>query len=155
MRKVQICCIFNGFTSSKLGECFDMISEYRSIPITKKISTFGPICANCIKKMYSYLFVPANQLIPLYMGKSEKYPAAARSINMRRIKQSDEIFKIIPKHIVSKELHMSPDVLDKKLKQIEKFYLGDIFELAALFGVDNIVLLEIAAKQHQSNNQQQ
>jgi hypothetical protein len=82
------------------------------------------------------------------MPRDDRYNQIKHSILNHHIETFNQIFDLIPKTVVAKDLHVS---LDPKLKNIGKFRLGDHFNLATLARVKNIEILTLAAAQHEAN----
>ena len=86
------------------------------------------------------------------MAKDQRYQQVHRSITNRRIKTLDQLFAVIPRSTVARDIHCSAGQLDRKLKDIGKFRLGDLFTLARLAEVRNIDILSLAAAQYEANH---
>lgn len=86
------------------------------------------------------------------MAKDERYRAARGVIEQDDLQLLSQVFKVIPKTIVAKDLGLSASRLNDKLNQIEKFTLKEVFAMATLFEVDSIKIFELASAQYEKAN---
>jgi hypothetical protein len=54
-----------------------------------------------------------------------------------------EIFEIVPKTTVARDMKISLDRFDRKVKEIERFSLREFFKLTALLEVDEIAVFKL------------
>ena len=80
-------------------------------------------------------------------GKKDlRYTVVRYMLQANEIKTFKEIFKILPKSVVAKDLHTNNNRMTRLINDPDQFTLGEIRAMAKLMGVDYIVLLVLIDK---------
>lgn len=82
------------------------------------------------------------------MTKDKRYVLVKNQISGGFLKTFREIFDIIPKTVVSKDLKMHNVRFGNMLNDTTRFELGDLYRIAALIDVEEKVILDLAHAQY-------
>jgi len=86
------------------------------------------------------------------MAKDKRYNTAKKLFEMGAMTNISEILDVIPKTVIGKDMGMHHDTFNRLLSNPGNFTLNQIFQLAALIGVDkmamlNLILQDLAARE--------
>jgi hypothetical protein len=82
------------------------------------------------------------------MTKDKRYTLVKNQISGGYVKTFREIFEIIPKTVVSKDLKIHNLRFGNMLNDMARFELGDLYRIAALIEVDEKIILDLAHAQY-------
>lgn len=82
------------------------------------------------------------------MAKDKRYTTVKNLISGGYIKSFEEIFDTIPKSVVYLDLGMNNTRFNSLVENVELFLLKDIFRIAALFEVDEKIILDLIYAQY-------
>jgi hypothetical protein len=85
------------------------------------------------------------------MPKDKRYTTVKNLIGGGYIKSFEEIFDTIPKSVLYIDLGMNNTRFNNLAENVELFVLKDIFRMAALFEVDEKVMIDLIYSQHLKN----
>ncbi|OQP50287.1 hypothetical protein A4H97_00105 [Niastella yeongjuensis] len=77
------------------------------------------------------------------MGNDPRYITVNKLITSRQLNSFSEILKIVPKTVLTKDLGMHHITFNKLIDHPAGFTLENIYEIAALVGVENKVMLQL------------
>jgi hypothetical protein len=86
------------------------------------------------------------------MEKDRRYYTIKKLIISGSLESFREIFEIIPRSIVARDLGTHPVRLKNAISNLELFYLGEIYKLASLFEVTEAKMLQLINEQHMADN---
>jgi hypothetical protein len=84
------------------------------------------------------------------MAKDRRYKTINQLISGGHLKTLAEIFDTLPKSVVAKDLGVSLDRFTKMINEVERFSVRNLFRMAALIEVDEILILNLVYHQHQA-----
>jgi hypothetical protein len=84
------------------------------------------------------------------MSKDKRYKTVSRLILDGHIKSLNEIFDTIPKSVVAKDLGISGDRFEKMKKDVKRFSVKTLFQIADNFEVDEVLILLLVYLQHKA-----
>lgn len=82
------------------------------------------------------------------MVKDSRYTLVKDQISLGRLKTLRDIFGIIPKTVVSKDMRIHNQRFNDMLYDVSLFVLKELYELAALIEVDGKIILDLAHQQY-------
>lgn len=82
------------------------------------------------------------------MVKDKRYKLVKDQISGGHIKTFSEIFDIIPKTVVLKDLHIHNQRFNELMSDVRLFTLLQLYELAALIEIDGKIILDMAHHQY-------
>ena len=82
------------------------------------------------------------------MAKDKRYTLVKNEISGGHVKTFREIFDIIPKTVVSKDLKIHNVRFNNLLNDVTRFELGDLYRIAALIDIDEKIILDLAHAQY-------
>lgn len=82
------------------------------------------------------------------MEKDRRYTTVKHLISGGHVKTFREIFDIIPKSVVARDLGMNNMRFTRLINHVEQFLLKDLFRFAIFLEVDNMILLEMINRQY-------
>ena len=77
------------------------------------------------------------------MAKDPRYNTVYKLITSGQLNSLAEMLVIVPKTVLARDLGMHHITLNKLLEHPAQFKLEDIYEIAALVGVENKVMLQL------------
>jgi len=83
------------------------------------------------------------------MEKDRRYTTEKKLITGGFLNSFGEIFDIVPKSVVARDLGMNNMRFSKLISQPDLFRLSDIFRLATLLEIDGLILLTLVIKHAQ------
>jgi hypothetical protein len=84
------------------------------------------------------------------MTKDRRYKTINQLISSGHIKTLVELFDTIPKSVVARDLGVSLDRFTKMIHEVERFSIKNLFKLAVLIEIDELLILELVYKQHKT-----
>lgn len=85
------------------------------------------------------------------MTKDKRYKSVNSLISGGYVKTLIEIFDTIPKSVVAKDLGVSLDRFTKMINDVERFGIRNLFRMAQLIEVDEIMILNLIYHQYQAD----
>ena len=85
------------------------------------------------------------------MAKDRRYKTINQLISAGQLKTLIEIFDTLPKSVVAKDLGISLDRFTKMINDVERFGVRNLFRIAALIEVDEILILNLVYHQFQAD----
>lgn len=82
------------------------------------------------------------------MTKDKRYTIVKNQIQGGYVKTFSEIFDIIPKTVVGKDLKIHNVRFTNLITNVTRFELGDLYRIAALIDIDEKTILELAHNQY-------
>lgn len=82
------------------------------------------------------------------MTKDKRYIIVKNLIESGHIKRFRDIFDVLPKSIIYKDLGMNNERFSNLMSHVELFLLNDLFRIADLIEVEKSKLLEIVYNQY-------
>jgi hypothetical protein len=82
------------------------------------------------------------------MAKDRRYGTVKNLITGGFIKSFGEIFDILPKSVVARDLGMNNVRFSKLIANVDLFTLKDLFHFATLLEIEELVLLNLVHQQH-------
>jgi hypothetical protein len=82
------------------------------------------------------------------MPKDRRYKTINQLISTGQLKTLGEIFDTLPKSVVAKDLGISLDRFNKMINDVERFGVRNLFRIAALIEVDEILILNLVYHQY-------
>ncbi len=76
---------------------------------------------------------------------------ARELISTNFIKTFQGIFDVIPKSVVARDLGLNNVRFSKLMQSVDQFILTDLFQIAVLLEVDEMVVLKLAYHQYKEN----
>ncbi len=77
------------------------------------------------------------------MAKDPRYNTVYKLITTGQLNSLAELLEVVPKTVLARDLGMHHITLNKLLEQPGQFKLNDIYEIAALVGVENKLMLQL------------
>jgi hypothetical protein len=82
------------------------------------------------------------------MAKDRRYTTIKNLITGGYISSFREIFDTLPKSVVARDLGLNNVRFSRLIENVEKFVLKDLFQLAGLLEIEEMVLLNLVLRQH-------
>lgn len=82
------------------------------------------------------------------MAKDKRYNTVRNLILGGYLKTFNEIFDTLPKSIVAQDLGMNSTRINRVIDNNGRFFVDDLFALAALLDVPEIKVMELVCNQH-------
>ncbi len=82
------------------------------------------------------------------MAKDKRYTNVKNLFSAGHIKAFREIFDVIPKSVVARDLGMNNVRFTKLIKNVDRFVVKDVNRIAKLVGVDEQEFMILLMKQH-------
>jgi hypothetical protein len=82
------------------------------------------------------------------MTKDRRYKTVYHLISGGHVKTLIEIFDSIPKSVIAKDLGISLDRFTKMINDVERFGIRNLFRMARLIEVDEILILNLVYHQY-------
>jgi plasmid maintenance system antidote protein VapI len=87
------------------------------------------------------------------MAKDKRYNTAKKLIEMGAMTSISEILDVIPKTVIGQDMGMHHETFNKLIRNPGNFTLNQIFQIAALIGVDkmamvNLILDDLSAREN-------
>ena len=86
------------------------------------------------------------------MIKDKRYTVAKNLIESGHITLFRQIFDILPKSVVYRDLGMNNTRFTNLMENVEHFLVNDLFRIADLIGADKMKILEITLRQYEIDN---
>lgn len=83
------------------------------------------------------------------MTKDKRYKTVYHLISGGHVKTLIEIFDSIPKSVVAKDLGISLDRFTKMINEVDRFSVRNLFRMATLIEVDELMILNLVYHQYQ------
>ena len=80
------------------------------------------------------------------MAKDKRYNTAKKLIEMGAMTGISEILDVIPKTVIGQDMGMHNETFNKLIRNPGNFTLNQIFQLAALIGVDKMIMVDLILK---------
>lgn len=80
------------------------------------------------------------------MAKDKRYNTAKKLIEMGAMTGISEILDVIPKTVIGQDMGMHHETFNKLIRNPGNFTLNQIFQLAALIGVDKMIMVDLILK---------
>lgn len=77
------------------------------------------------------------------MAKDKRYNTAKKLIEMGAMTSISEILDVIPKTVIGQDMGMHHETFNKLIRNPGNFTLNQIFQIAALIGVDKMAMLNL------------
>jgi hypothetical protein len=83
------------------------------------------------------------------MDKDKRYSVLKKYLESGHVKVLEDMYEIVPKTTIRKDLKLSQKSIEGRMDDKERFYLGEIVDLAELIECDPMLLIGIAMKEIQ------
>ncbi len=86
------------------------------------------------------------------MIKDKRYNVVKNLIESGHITLFRQIFDILPKSVIYRDLGMNNTRFTNLMENVEHFLVNDLFRIADLIGVDKMKILELILSQYEIDN---
>lgn len=84
------------------------------------------------------------------MTKDRRYTIVKNLISSGHIKSFNDIFDIIPRSVIARDLGMNYMRFTKLMNNLDLFVIKDVFQLAVFLEIDEMILLNLIYQQYKA-----
>ena len=93
-------------------------------------------------------YVEKNKIAFAAMMKDRRYGAVKKLISTKQLSVFRDIFEIVPKSVVARDLGMNNRRLERLIQRVEDFVLKDLFKFADFLEIDRMDIIEMVYAQY-------